>query len=60
MKDDEDSILEEMADVTILLEQLKHLLFMDCEERKRLYYSIRQMKISRQLKRIKEEEDRKM
>ena len=60
MKDDEDSILEEMADVTILLEQLKHLLFSGCEERKRLYYSIRQMKISRQLKRIKEEEDRKM
>lgn len=60
MKNDEDSILEEMADVTILLEQLKHLLFSGCEERKRLYYSIRQMKISRQLKRIKEEEDRKM
>lgn len=60
LKNDEDSIVEEMADVTIILEQLKHLLFRECEERKRLYYSIRQMKISRQMKRIKDEKDKEM
>lgn len=52
MKDDIESIIEELVDVEILVQQLHHLLIGDDDVMNRLYAKTKEMKVARQLTRI--------